>query len=213
MSTAAVHHPLFARLFHRAFSGPVERELAPVRKELLAGLSGEVLEVGAGSGLSFRHYPPSVTGLLALEPERYLRAKAEIAARQAPIAVSVRDGQAEALPLQSGSLDAAVVSLVLCSVHDLGAALAELRRVLRAGGQLRFLEHVRSAQPQKARLQGVLDGSGLWPALAGGCHCARGTVDAIEAAGFTIEQIRTLQLGPSWMPTNPVMIGHAHALS
>lgn len=208
-----VRHPIFARAYDHLFSPLIEREVAHLREELLAELAGSVLEVGAGNGASFAHYPSRVTELVAVEPERYLRMQAERAAARAPVPTSVRAGSAESLPVASASFDAAVVSLVLCSVSDLGLALAELRRALVPGGELRFLEHVRSKRPRKARVQELLDRSGLWPALAGGCHCARETAAAIEAAGFQIERVRTLDAGPSWIHTNPMMIGHARSRS
>ncbi len=207
---ARAEHPVFARFFHLLFSGPVQRQLAPVRSELVASLSGTVLEVGAGSGLSFQHYPPGVQELIAFEPEPYLRAKAVRASSDASFPITVRDGSAESLPLEDESVDAAVVSLVLCSVQDLSGALDELSRVLRPGGQLRFLEHVRSQGTGMQRLQLILDRSGIWPTLAGGCHCSRETVQAIQQASFAIEQSRIVALGPAWMPTNPVVIGRAH---
>jgi SAM-dependent methyltransferase len=211
MSRTEVHHPLFARYFHRA-SAMLERDVGEYRDELLAGLSGRVLEVGAGNGMNFRHYPATVSELVALEPESYLRAKAEEAAGGVAVRVDVRDGVAEPLPFGPGSFDAAVASLVLCSVPDPGRALAELHRVLVPGGELRFLEHVRSDRPRKARIQERLDGSRLWPRVAGGCHCARDTVAAIEAAGFGVERVRRLDVGPGWSHTNPHALGVARAV-
>jgi ubiquinone/menaquinone biosynthesis C-methylase UbiE len=206
--SAEVRHPLFARIFDR-FSGSLEREIGPRRTELLAGLNGRVLEVGSGNGMNFGHYPDTVTEVLALEPESYLRGKAETAAKNAPVPVSVRDGVADPLPFDDRSFDAAVVSLVLCSVPDQVRALAELRRVLKPGGELRFLEHVVSEQPRKRRIQRWLDDSGVWPRLGGGCHCARDTRAAIEQAGFDVEHARRLDVGPSCMHTNPHVIGAA----
>ncbi|MGH2780212.1 MAG: class I SAM-dependent methyltransferase [Thermoleophilaceae bacterium] len=207
---SSVHHPIFARFFDR-LSRLMEREVGQHRRQLLAGLSGRVVEIGAGNGMNFQHYPTTVEEVVALEPEGYLRVKAEQASRDAPVPVSIRDGVADPLPLESDSVDAAVASLVLCTVPDLGRALGELRRVLKAGGELRFLEHVRSDRPRKARIQERLDRSGIWPRVGGGCHCARDTVAAIEAAGFHIERINSLNFGPSWIITNPHVLGIAHA--
>ncbi|HLI33259.1 MAG TPA: class I SAM-dependent methyltransferase [Solirubrobacteraceae bacterium] len=207
-----VSHPIFGRAYHRLFSPLIEREVAHLREELLADLDGSVLEVGAGNGASFARYPATVTKLVAIEPEAYLRAQALRAAAQAPVPTSVLAGSAESLPVADESFNAAVVSLVLCSVRDLDLALSELRRVLVPGGQLRFLEHVRSQRPRKARVQELLDRS-IWPALAGGCHCARETAAAIEAAGFQIELVRRLDAGPSWAHTNPMLIGRARTPS
>jgi ubiquinone/menaquinone biosynthesis C-methylase UbiE len=205
-----VRHPIFARFFDR-LSRLMEREVAQHRHELLAGLSGRVVEVGAGNGMNFQHYPSTVEEVVALEPEAYLRDKAEETARDAPVRVTVRDGLADPLPLQDGDFDAAIASLVLCTVPDPGRALGELRRVLKPGGELRFLEHVRSERPRKARLQDRLDRSGIWPRVGGGCHCARNTVAAIEAAGFDIERVESLEFGPSWIITNPHVLGSARA--
>jgi ubiquinone/menaquinone biosynthesis C-methylase UbiE len=205
-----VRHPLFARAFHR-MSRLMERELGSQRDELLAGLSGRVLELGAGNGANFEHYPGTVEEVIAVEPEPYLRAKATQAAARAPRPVTVVDAVADALPVEDGGVDAAVCSLVLCSVPDQASALAELRRVIRAGGELRFLEHVRSPSSGKARVQALLDRSGAWPKLAGGCHCARDTAAAIAAAGFRIQRTHDFNLGPPWTNTNPHLLGAAHA--
>ncbi len=211
MSSAAVSHPLFARCFDR-LSWLMEREVGAHRREMLAGATGRVVEVGAGNGMSFRHYPATVEEVIALEPEHYLRARAEEAARQAVVPVSVRDAVAEDLPLDAGGFDTAVASLVLCTVQDPARALAELRRVLKPGGQLRFFEHVRSDRQRKARVQTWLDRSGVWPRLAGGCHCAREIVRSIEAAGFEIERVHRVEVGPSWLPANPYVVGVATRL-
>ena len=189
----------------------MEGEVGPYRDELLAGLSGHVVEVGAGNGINFSHYPAEVEHVLALEPEPYMRAKALGAAAAAKIPVTVQDATADSLPAQTGSADAAIASLVLCTVADSTAALAELRRVLKPGGELRFLEHVRADGSRKAGLQRALDRSGLWPLVGGGCHCARDTVAAIRGAGFTVTTVRSVNLGPAWAVTNPHVLGAARA--
>jgi ubiquinone/menaquinone biosynthesis C-methylase UbiE len=206
--TTEVRHPLFSRCFDR-LSGLMEREVAAHRQELLAGATGRVVEIGAGNGMNFGHYPATVEEVVALEPEPYLRARAEESAREAAVRVSVGDAVADDLPLEDASVDTAVASLVLCSVPDQARALAELRRVLKPGGELRFFEHVRSGNPTKARVQTALERSGVWPRLAGGCHCARDTVGAIEAAGFEVRHVRAVDVGPSWGPTNPHVLGLA----
>ena len=203
-----LRHPLFARFFDR-LSRVMEKDLGPFRDQLLAGLEGRVLELGAGNGINFAHYPQSVTEVVAIEPEPYLRGKASAAAAQAPVPVTVRPRLAGELALDPGSFDAAVCSLVLCSVPDQSAALDDLRRGLRAGGQLRFLEHVRGGGRVKPRLQRAFDRSGIWPGMAGGCHCGRDTETALRASGFEIEHVRTIDLGPSWLITNPHVLGAA----
>lgn len=184
----AVHHPVFARLYPVVGKAMERGGMDQRRQELLSVLSGEVVEVGAGDGLNFPHYPPAVTHVLAVEPEPHLRGLAREAASHAPVPVEVVDGLAERLPCTDGSADAVVVSLVLCSVADQTAALREIRRVLKPGGRLRFLEHVRADTPGLVRVQRVLDAT-LWPRVAGGCHTGRDTAAAIERAGFTIQSL------------------------
>jgi hypothetical protein len=111
--------------------------------------------------------------------------------------------------MEPGMFDAAVCSLVLCSVPDQAAALEDLHNALRKGGELRFLEHVRGEGATKVRIQHGADRLGLWPALAGGCHASRDTVGAIRGAGFEIENLRSINLGPSWSLTNPHVVGVA----
>jgi ubiquinone/menaquinone biosynthesis C-methylase UbiE len=196
-----VCHPLFARFYARlAPAVDVRAGVGAHRAELLAGLTGRVVEVGAGSGLNFGRYPDTVREVVAVEPEPRLRRLAEDAAARAAVPVSVVPGTAEELPLESGAFDAAVMSLVLCSVRDPERALAEVRRVLRPGGRLRFYEHVRAAGTGAALLQRALDRT-VWPRLFGGCHTARDTVGAIRAAGFAEVSHRRLRVPESGVPT------------
>lgn len=181
-----MRRPVFSRLYVRASGPAMERAGGNVhRRRLLAGLHGEVLEVGAGNGLNLPHYPAGVTRVVALEPEPRLRGDAGTAARTAPVPVEVVDGVAERIPAPDGSFDAAVACLTLCSVADQSRALAEVRRVLRPGGELRFFEHVRADSPRMRRVQRALDAT-VWPLLCGGCHTGRDTLAAITAAGFTL---------------------------
>ena len=157
------------------------------RRTLLAGLKGRVIEIGAGHGLNFSHYPPAVSQVVAVEPEPHLRGLAVKAAVGGSVPIEVRDGTAESLPAQDGEFDAAVVSLVLCSVSDQQAALREIARAMRPDGELRFYEHVVSYRPRTARIQRALDAT-VYPFLAGGCHCARDTSAAIREAGFQVQR-------------------------
>jgi SAM-dependent methyltransferase len=191
-----VHHPLFARAYARIGARAEGQGQAELRRELLAGLRGRVVEVGAGNGLNFAHYPPTVEAVVAVEPEPHLRALATGAAAAAPVPVDVVDGVAGALPAPDGAFDAAVVSLVLCSVADQDAALAEVRRVLRPTGELRFYEHVVAHRRAAAALQRGLDATRVWPTVAGGCHLARDTVAAIERAGFEVVRCRRFAFPP-----------------
>src|SRR5579875_885783 len=142
-----VQHPVFARFMAWRAARNEQLGQGEIRDEHLAGLTGVVIEPGAGSGVSFAHYPATVTELIAVEPGDYLREQATEAARQARLPVRVVEGTAERLPAEDGSADAVAVSGMLCSVEDPAAVLAEFRRVLRPGGELRFYEHVRSRDP------------------------------------------------------------------
>jgi ubiquinone/menaquinone biosynthesis C-methylase UbiE len=185
-----VHHPLFARLYARFSPRTNAAGGGEHRRELLGGLSGRVIELGAGNGLNFGYYPQTVAEVVAVEPEDYLRRRAHEAATEVRISVTIVDAVADRLPFDDQSFDAAVASLVLCSVPNQATSLAELRRVLRPGGELRFYEHVRPNNPRTAAVWQRLDDWNIWPRLAGGCHAARDTQAAIRTAGFDIERCR-----------------------
>ena len=205
-----VRNPFFARLlvWMRRRECPEQVEH---RRELLAGLSGRVLDVGAGDGANFPHFPTAVTEVIAIEPEPYLRERAERNARAAAAPIRVIDAVADDLPFEDESVDTAVVCLVLCSVPDQAAALRELHRVLRPGGELRFYEHVVARDRRLARVQRFLERSGIWPLVAGGCHPARDTTGAIEAAGFALIRIRRMAVTPCpiLIPAAPHVLGIA----
>jgi ubiquinone/menaquinone biosynthesis C-methylase UbiE len=210
MST--VRHPYFARFWARV-SPRMEPEVGPHRRRLLTGLRGRVIEIGAGNGLNFGHYPPEVERVYAVEPEPHLRSLAIERAGEVDVDIEVVDGVADQLPTGDASFDAAVVSLVLCSVPDQATALAEVRRVLRPGGELRFFEHVRAESTGLRRVQRTLDAT-IYPWFAGGCHLSRDTAATIEEAGFTIESVESLRVPdvriapPSW----PHILGVARRL-
>jgi ubiquinone/menaquinone biosynthesis C-methylase UbiE len=209
-----VHHPIFARLYARISAQAERKGQADHRDRVLAGLEGRVIEVGAGNGLNFRHYPRTVSEVVAVEPESYLREQAGRAAADTAIPIRVVDGLADALPAKDDSFDAGVASLVLCSVPDPAAALAELQRVIRADGELRFYEHVLADQPGLARLQRVAERSGFWPLVGGGCHPARDTEAAIRAAGFEIESCERFDFRPALIEllVQPRILGKARKL-
>lgn len=205
-----VSHPLCARLYAKQAEAAEARGLADQRRRMLAGLAGHVVEIGAGNGLNFAHYPDSVTMVHAFEPDPYLRALAIPAAENAAVSVSVGDAIAEDLPLPDGSVDAAVVSLVLCSVKDVVRAVAELHRVVRPGGELRFNEHVASAQSLRRGLQRTADAT-VWPLLSGGCHLGRDTGKAFEDGGFRIGQVERFEFSVSVLdPTKTHILGTAY---
>ncbi|HEX6587106.1 MAG TPA: class I SAM-dependent methyltransferase [Solirubrobacterales bacterium] len=203
-----VRHPLFARIYMRMSRKRHETEDVH-RRRLLEGLSGKVIEVGAGNGLNFPLYPDTVEKVLAIEPEPLLRKAAIEEASKAPVEIEVVDGVASALPADDGSQDAVIASLVLCSVPDQAAALAEMRRVLKPGGELRFYEHVIAQKPLPARLQRIADAT-FWPRVAGGCHMARDTGPAIEAAGFAVDRSERFPFTPGApVPSIPHILGVA----
>ncbi|SFQ66544.1 Ubiquinone/menaquinone biosynthesis C-methylase UbiE [Amycolatopsis arida] len=204
----SMRHPVFARLYPMMGRAMERGGMAERRQALLAGVTGEVVEVGAGDGLNFAHYPSTVTRVLAVEPEPRLRQLAHAAAGRAAIPVEVVDGLAEQLPVEDSTVDAAVVTLVLCSVREQEAALREIRRVLKPDGQLRFLEHVRADTPGLARVQRVLDAT-VWPRLAGGCHTGRDTVAAIERSGFAIERLDRFLFPGARTPSSFHILGTA----
>ncbi|MFJ3334284.1 class I SAM-dependent methyltransferase [Streptomyces sp. NPDC086766] len=206
-----VHHPLFARYYARASVAAETRlGMAGMRERLLAGLTGRVLEIGAGNGLNFAHYPGTVSEVVAIEPERLLRQHAVRAALRADVPVDVVPGAAEALPVKSEAFDAVVLALVLCSVRDVPRALAEARRVLRPGGEVRFFEHGRGGGRVMRLTQRALDRT-LWPPLSGGCHLARDPVAALRDAGFRLGPYRRVLMpekGPA-LPTSYCVLGTA----
>ncbi|NEB75482.1 class I SAM-dependent methyltransferase [Streptomyces sp. SID14478] len=208
-SRDAVSHPVFARYYAR-FSERAEPVMAPVRAELLGGLAGRVIEVGAGNGLNFAYYPATVSEVVAIEPERRLRQSAVEAAQRVEVPVDVVPGAAEALPVKSEGFDAAVLSIVLCSVRDVARALAEVRRVVRPGGEVRFFEHVRAPKGGMRAVQGALDRT-VWPRLFGGCHVGRDALGTLRDAGFELGPFRALlvpERGPR-LPTSFCVLGTA----
>jgi ubiquinone/menaquinone biosynthesis C-methylase UbiE len=202
-------HPIFARMWIKGSEAAERRGAADHRRELVAGLEGRVLELGAGNGLNFPHYPDAVTEVVAVEPEPTLREAASAAAADAAVPITVVDGVADALPAEDASFDAAVASLVLCSVPDQATALAELRRVLRPGGELRFYEHVQARTQPKASMLWFAERT-FWPIVGAGCHPARHTGDAIAAAGFEMDACRRFDYAATaLMPKVPHIIGRA----
>jgi ubiquinone/menaquinone biosynthesis C-methylase UbiE len=204
-----VSHPFFAWMYSRVSQKAEARGVADHRRELLAGLSGRVIELGCGNGLNFAHYPATVEEVVGVEPEPRLRALALEEAGRAPVEVSVIPGIADALPAEDASFDAAVASLVLCTVPDPPQALAELFRVIRPGGELRFYEHVGATTPVLGPLLRFAQAT-FWPRITGGCHPARDTKEAIAKSGFRIEKIQEFRFSPGApMPAVPHILGTA----
>lgn len=210
MTSQSSRHPRFARFYRRIAPAMDRGGLADQRRRLLAGLTGDVIEVGVGEGRNLPHYPVGVDWLLAVEPEPLLREAAQTAATAAPMPVDVVDGTAERLQAADGSFDAAVVTCVLCSVEDPSAALRELFRVLRPGGQVRFIEHVRADGRVAAGLQHAVDAT-VWPRLFGGCHTSRDVLATMAATGFHIAHVQRLSYAATSIPfpAHPHVVGAA----
>ncbi len=200
-------HPFFARLWTvmSAHETPLLRRL---RAENLAGLSGRVLEVGAGTGTNFAFYPDTVREVIALEPEPRLAPKAQEAAAAASVPVTVIESTIEALP-DAELFDAVVCSLVLCSVENPDRVLRQLNSMLKPGGELRYFEHVASSG-WRGSLQRLADAT-VWPRISGNCHTHRDTERAITEAGFSVDVARHQWTFPGWvpMPVSEVAVGRA----
>ena len=205
-----VNNPFFVRFYRSAQKTAVKRGENQHRERALKGLAGRVVEIGPAEGANFSLYPTTVNEVIAVEPEPRFRERAEEAARRAPVPIRVEAGTAEDLPLEDESVDAVLASLVLCTVPDQAAALAEARRVLRPGGELRFYEHVHAKrQPLRGFLE-MADRSGIWPLVGGGCHPTRDTLAAIQAAGFAVESCERFSFSPSYVvPKIPHILGTA----
>jgi ubiquinone/menaquinone biosynthesis C-methylase UbiE len=170
-----------AALYDRAMARFERRYGAALRKRVLERAHGRVLEIGGGTGANLEHYPKAIEELVVTEPNEAMLARAR---KRGGRATFVQAG-AERLPFDDGSFDTAVATLVLCTVPDQPAALRELRRVLKPGGELLFAEHVRSDDPGRAKWQDRLERP--WRVFADGCHPNRKTLRALEEAGFAVE--------------------------
>jgi SAM-dependent methyltransferase len=206
-AASKIDNPFFARVWPVVVTHETEAVRA-LRRENLAGLSGRVLEVGAGVGTNFPNYPAAVEQVIAVEPEPRLAAQARAAAAVVPVPVVVIGDTAEGF--SDGELfDVVVCSLVLCSVRDPAGVLRRLYSLLRPGGQLRYLEHVASAGG-RGRLQRFADAT-LWPRLFGNCHTHRDTERLIVEAGFEVDSSRREWTLPVWapLPVSELALGRA----
>ena len=207
MATSTVDNPFFARVWTWMASHEPE-SVKQLRRENLAGLSGRVLEVGAGTGTNFELYPDTVTEVVAVEPEHRLAVQAQQAAAAASVPITVSTETVEQFA-DAEPFDAVVCSLVLCSVDDPDRVVRQLHSLLKPGGELRYFEHVASSGA-RARLQKLADAT-LWPRMAGNCHTHRHTEQTIVDAGFRVSGARREWVLPAWMPvpSSEVAIGRA----
>jgi ubiquinone/menaquinone biosynthesis C-methylase UbiE len=197
---------IFAATYDRMVRQSDEAGVAAMRHELLAQADGAVLEIGTGTGLNLAHYDGNIESLVLTEPEpAMLRRLQKKAREQAPHAKILR-APAEDLPFEDDSFDTVVATLVLCGVGDQARSLRELRRVLRPGGRLLFIEHVRSDDPSLARFQ---DRMNWLNRLVVNCDCNRPTLTTIEATGFTVSALERTILPKAPKFARPLIVGSA----
>jgi ubiquinone/menaquinone biosynthesis C-methylase UbiE len=191
------------------FGGRMEKHFAEHRRKALAHARGRVLEIGGGTGFNIPHYPNDVEELVVTEPAPGMLERARRRAMNTDLPVTVRQASAEALPFEDSSFDTVVSTLVLCSVDDVDRALAEIHRVLRRGGQLLFVEHVRWEDPRRAKWQDRLERP--WMVVADGCHPNRATLEHIEAGQFDVFDVERSELPQSPPLVRPLVAGRAVA--
>jgi len=199
---------LFAMMYDRQIAAAEEAGLRDMRKRLLAGAKGSVIEIGGGTGANLPCYGPDVESLTVTEPVTPMVRKLERRVRELGSPAKVLRAPAEDLPFEAGTFDVAVSTLVLCGVDDQPRALRELRRVLRPGGTLLFFEHVRSGDDRRARQQDRLN----WlNRLVVRCDCNRATLDTIRDVGFTVTEVENTALPKAPPFARPAIIGIATA--
>jgi ubiquinone/menaquinone biosynthesis C-methylase UbiE len=199
----------FARFYDRALKATEENGLGEMRAELLAGATGRVIEVGAGTGVNVDLYGAGVEDLTLAEPDVHMasRLRARLADSAADLPKHLVEAPAEALPFADDTFDTVVATLVLCTIPDPVAAIAELARVLKPGGRLLFIEHVRYDDPDRARWQDRLEKP--WRFMADGCHCNRDTEANLRASEFVVESVEHGKM-PKAMPiVRPLIRGTA----
>lgn len=198
-----------ALIYDRFLMGASQQAgLADKRREALAEASGEVLEIGAGTGLNLAAYPrQGITRLVCTEPDRAMSCQLEARSSDAPIAVEVVAASAEQLPFADDTFDCVTGTLVLCEASSPPAALAEIARVLRPGGRYLFLEHVRSSDADHARMQDRW--APLWRLMAGGCNCNRDTLATISGSPLTVDRAEVGRFPKAPKIVKPLLIGSA----
>ncbi len=197
----------FTAVYDRAFKATEEAGLREMRRGLLSEARGRVLELGAGTGANVDLYPGAVEELVLAEPDPHMTKRLQAKLAEAGSTAEVVEAPAERLPFEEASFDTAVVTLVLCTVPDPEATLGEISRVLKPGGRLLFIEHVRSERPDLARWQDRLERP--WRFLGDGCHCNRDTVATIAASGLTLGHVEHDKLPKAPPIVEPLVRGRA----
>ena len=196
----------FALTYDRCMASTERAGLADIRQRLLANAAGEVLEIGAGTGANLTWYGPAATSLTLTEPDPSMLRRLDLAAQTAPVPTTVLRAPAEDLPFDDNTFDTVVSALVLCGVDDQPRAVRELRRVLKPGGRLLFIEHVRSDDPALARRQ---DHRNWLNRMLAGCDCNRPTLHTLERGGFVVESLTRGELPKSPSFVRPLITGAA----
>lgn len=197
----------FSAIYDRAMKSTEEAGMRETRRETLAGAGGRSIDIGAGTGLNLDLYPAAVSELVLAEPDEHMLKRLRLKLSESGRKAEAVQAPAERLPFEDDSFDTAVFTLVLCTVPDPKAALAEAARVLRPDGRLLFVEHVRSEDPGLARWQDRLERP--WHFLGDGCHCNRNTVATIEASPFKIESVESGELPKAPPLVRPLVRGSA----
>jgi ubiquinone/menaquinone biosynthesis C-methylase UbiE len=198
----------FAFTYDRFSKGSEEAGLAEMRRNLIAGASGDVLEIGGGTGANLGYYDAGVESLTVTEPEPPMLKRLERKAREQNSQASVLRAPAEDLPFEDASFDTVVSTLVLCGVDDQPRVLRELRRVLRPGGRLIFIEHVRSDEPRTAKMQDRMNPLNRFMVC---CDCNRPTLDTIRSTGFEVTELKETELPKAPPFVRPLIVGTAMA--
>jgi len=199
---------LFALTYDRQMAKTEKAQLGALRQSLLAAASGDVLEIGGGTGANLPCYRPEAGSLTITEPDTAMLRRLERRAREQALRATILRAPAEDLPFEDGTFDTVVSTMVLCGVSDQPRALRQIRRVLRPGGQLLFIEHVRSGDPRLARHQDRMN----WMCqLVVCCDCNRPTLTSIEEAGFTVTDVEHLTFHNAPSFARPLIVGRATA--
>jgi ubiquinone/menaquinone biosynthesis C-methylase UbiE len=204
----SLYTKIFAAGYDRLLRDSERAGLSDMRARLLAGARGRTLEIGAGTGLNLAQYPHNGIELTLIEPSPPMARRLERRVAELRPDASVVQASAAQMPFDDGVFDSVVCGLVLCTVPDQAAALAEIRRVMSGDGQLLFLEHVRSDDPAVTRWQDRLHP--IWRRIGEGCHCNRDTLAGIQAAGFEVDEVEHTGMPKSPAFLRPMIVGRAH---